>query len=202
MRTFAAPPKRLLIIWIGLAAAAAGLTMLFLGMRAVMEIGGACASGNHPFEITRPCPEGVALLTIGGVWLGLIGAGIYAWRSISAGIPSVTWLLWPALFISLGWNFLDYAFNPPFGDGPVWGWLIPGVLFWIMGGVPLWFGISMWRQKEYPTQLRNAMLPPKLLGLRENTVTKLSKLDSAYQAGALTVDEYERAKSRLERSQS
>ena len=32
-------------------------------------------------------------------------------------------LAWPALFLSLGWNFLEYGVNPPeaFGDGPELG---------------------------------------------------------------------------------
>ena len=38
--------------------------------------------------------------------------------------PSFTSLLWPALFLSLGWNFLDYAFSSPLSGGDVvWGWL-------------------------------------------------------------------------------
>lgn len=45
-------------------------------------------------------------------------------------------LAWPALFLSLAWNFLEYALQPPEGEGIVWGWLIPGVLFVLMGGVP------------------------------------------------------------------
>ena len=47
-------------------------------------------------------------------------------------------LAWPALFISLGWNFLEFAlFPPPPDTGIELGWLIPGVLFVIMGAVPL-----------------------------------------------------------------
>jgi hypothetical protein len=47
-------------------------------------------------------------------------------------------LLWPALFLSLGWNFLQYAFDSPTaGGGIVWGWLVCGVLFMLMGGLPI-----------------------------------------------------------------
>ena len=35
------------------------LTMVYESMRAVMDIGGSCASGNTPYEIARPCPKGV-----------------------------------------------------------------------------------------------------------------------------------------------
>ena len=45
----------------------------------------------------------------------------------------------PVLFLSLGWNFVEYAFNPPGlpGQGIVWGWLYLGVPFLLMGGLPL-----------------------------------------------------------------
>jgi hypothetical protein len=44
---------------------------------------------------------------------------------------------WSALFLALGWNFLDYGINPPGDNGTVIGWLICGIVFVIMGGVPL-----------------------------------------------------------------
>lgn len=48
------------------------------------------------------------------------------------------WLLaWPALFLSLGWNFLEFGLDPPGGGGPEWGWLICAIVFGLMGGVPL-----------------------------------------------------------------
>ena len=47
-------------------------------------------------------------------------------------------LAWPALFLSLGWNFLEFGFDPPGeDDGLVWGWIVCGVVFWLMGGLPL-----------------------------------------------------------------
>ena len=45
-------------------------------------------------------------------------------------------LAWPALFCSLGWNFLSYAFDPPGGGFEV-GALICGIVFWVMGAGPL-----------------------------------------------------------------
>ena len=46
-------------------------------------------------------------------------------------------LAWPALFLSLGWNFLSTPSTRPGGGGIELGWLIPGVIFVMMGGVPL-----------------------------------------------------------------
>lgn len=124
---------------IGVAGLAACLTVVFLAMRAVMDIGDFCAEGG-PYEIRQHCPEGVPLLMVLGIF-GLFGfGGLMAWKgSVIGGVYGALVLLaWPALFISLGFNFLQYAFDPPGADqGIVWGWLIPGVLFMIMGAGPL-----------------------------------------------------------------
>ncbi|MEX2548274.1 MAG: SHOCT domain-containing protein [Chloroflexota bacterium] len=114
------------------------LTLVFLAMRAVMDVGGFCAEGG-PYVIETHCPEGVPLVLIGGIF-GLFGfGGLMAWKGSIVGEPygALVLLAWPALFLSLGWNFVEYALNPPPGEGIVWGWLIPGVLFVLMGGVPL-----------------------------------------------------------------
>jgi hypothetical protein len=77
---------------------------------------------------------------IGSIFLGLLFLGVYAFSAVG---PNLTLLAWPALFLSLGWNFLDYGINPPDGsDDAVWGWLICGVVFVLMGGLPLIFGIT------------------------------------------------------------
>jgi hypothetical protein len=55
-------------------------------------------------------------------------------------------LAWPGLFLSLGWNFLEFTFSPP-GGGLAWGWLICGVLFVLMGGLPLILAFKPAREK-------------------------------------------------------
>jgi hypothetical protein len=132
------------------AAMAAALTVIWLGMRAVMDIGGACAEGG-PFVIDDPCPEGVPLLMTLAIPSLFLFGGLMVWRGSRLGGPyaSLVALAWPALFLSLGWNFLEYAFRPPDGSGQiVWGWLIPGVLFVLMGGLPLVGAISVIRSGE------------------------------------------------------
>jgi len=132
--------RRSIVAFVCMVGIAAAFTCLFWSMRSVMDIGGSCASGNTPFEITRPCPTGVPGLMIGSIFGGLILLVIYAFNAIG---PNLTLLAWPVLFLSLGWNFLEYAFSPPDGsDGIVWGWLVCGVLFVLMGGLPLVFGIK------------------------------------------------------------
>ena len=129
----------LILYLVGVAGLATALTILWLGMRAVMDVGGYCAEGG-PYVIDVNCPDGVALLIPLSIFLGLGSAALAGIKGIAlgGGWGSIVLLAWPVLFISLGWNFLDYAFNPP-GDegGIVWGWLIPGLLFVAMGAFPL-----------------------------------------------------------------
>ncbi|MDP9342269.1 MAG: SHOCT domain-containing protein [Actinomycetota bacterium] len=129
-------------VFIGLAGVACSLTLLFLGMRSVMQIGGSCASGNQPFVVSHPCPAGVALLMPASIWGGLIFVGVYVWQTSRYHSPSLLVLIWPALFLSLGWNFLQFGLNPPGGvPGVSGGFLVCAVLFGLMGGVPLLYGL-------------------------------------------------------------
>jgi hypothetical protein len=132
----------------GIALGTMSITLLFLGMRAVMDVGGACADGG-PYVSAQPCPSGVPLAMIGGMF-GLFGAaGLIVWfgSQIGKAAAAIVALGWPALFLALGLNFLDYAFSPADGGPtPVWGWLIPGVLFWLIGGAPLAVGLLAWRE--------------------------------------------------------
>jgi hypothetical protein len=131
----------------GIALGTTSVTLLFLGMRAVMDVGGACADGG-PYVSAQPCPDGVPIAMVGGMF-GLFGAaGLVVWfgSRIGTGAASIVALGWPALFLALGYNFVQYAFNPPDTEPtPVWGWLIPGAIFWLMGGAPLVVGLAAWR---------------------------------------------------------
>lgn len=124
---------------LGVAGLTASLTLLFLGMRAVMDVGGFCADGG-PYVIETHCPEGVGVLMPFSIFGGLGSLALILWKGgmIGRRYGALALLAWPALFISLGWNFLEYAIWPPGPDGGIaWGWLIPGVMFVIMGAVPL-----------------------------------------------------------------
>ena len=144
MGTFGRPPERaaprdLLLVLVAACGLAASITFVWLGMRAVMDIGGACADGG-PFVPVQPCPSGApAALTLG--MLGLFafgGLGIYAGFKVGGPWSALPLLGWPALFLSLGWNFLEFGFTGGSEEGLVWGWIVPGVLFVLMGAVPLW----------------------------------------------------------------
>jgi len=122
------------------------ITLLFLGMRSVMDVGGACADGG-PYVSANPCPEGSALAMFVGIF-GLFGFGALGfWAGASVGGPwlGLPLLAWPALFLSLGFNFLQYGIAPPWGGGLEWGFLVPGIIFMLMGGVPL---VIAWRLRR------------------------------------------------------
>ena len=131
----------------GVALGSMCLTLVFLGMRSVMEIGGSCAEGG-PFVPIQPCPDGAPLALVGGIF-GLFGAaGLMIWfgSRLGRGYVSLVFLGWPALFISLGFNFLQFGLSPPEGQPVEWGFVVPGVLFWVMGIAPLLFGLWGWRE--------------------------------------------------------
>ena len=127
-----------LLLLVGVAGIAFCLSLVFLAMRAVLDVGGACADGG-PYIPRVSCPNGVPLAMIGGIFGLFLFGGITGWFGSRVGgrYGALVFLAWPALFISLGWNFLEYGFNPPGEQGWAWGWLICGVLFMFMGAGPL-----------------------------------------------------------------
>lgn len=129
-------PVRALVSLVSLMVLVACLTVLFLTMRAVMAIGGYCASGG-PYAIRVQCPEDVVVLLPVSIVLGLLAAFVYASSSAKLPGPRLWPLAWPALFLSLGWNFLEFGLDPPFGAGPDFAWLLCAVVFFVMGLVPL-----------------------------------------------------------------
>jgi len=117
------------------------LTLMYQSMRAVMDVGGSCASGG-PYAISRPCPEGVAWVMPVAIFGGIISVGIALLGVFPQGGPRPYAFAWSALFLALGWNFLEYGVDPPAG-GTSPGWLVCGVVFVVMGGLPL--ALLLWR---------------------------------------------------------
>jgi hypothetical protein len=122
---------------IGAAGVACALTVVSLGMRSVLNVGGTCASGNSPYVIRQQCPTGVAWLLPVAIWAGL-GFLLLFYLCAPQGGKRCAVLAWPGLFLSLGWNFLQYGL-PIDGHSLQAGWLVPGILFILMGIVPLIF---------------------------------------------------------------
>jgi hypothetical protein len=108
------------------------ITAVYLGMRDLMRQGGFCASGG-PYEISSECTSGQIGLLFGGIVALLVFAGLHSAFTAWVDGPKVGWpAICGLLFAALGWNFIEFGVDPPDGGGTVWGWLIPGVLFWLM----------------------------------------------------------------------
>lgn len=110
------------------------VVVLFMGMRGVLELGGFVASGG-PYEIAHPAPDWVWMIPVSFI-LGALFVMIQAVGATMAGGFKIIGAMWAALFLSLGWNFLEFGFDPP-GGGLAWGWIVNGVVFILMGIVPL-----------------------------------------------------------------
>lgn len=122
-------------VLIGAAGFAASLTAVYRGMRDLMiNSGGACASGG-PYAIQNQCTGDQVTLLMGGIFAGLFFAGLLAWGSsrytggsfLGAGL-----LMWAALFGALGFNFIQLGFDPPKQMSGAGGWIVSGVVFWLM----------------------------------------------------------------------
>ena len=135
---------------LGMAGVAGSITVVFLGMRSVLDVGGQCASGG-PYVIAVPCPDGTWTLPLavfaglGFVFLAVAGGtkvgGIYA---------TLPGLAWTGLFCSLGFNFLQWGIAPPAdpsvdssGGGLVF--VLLGLMFEAMGIVPLF--TTLWAMR-------------------------------------------------------
>lgn len=132
------PVKAVALAALGYAGGAMCITLLFLGMRTVMDIGGFCAEGG-PYVIATPCPDAATpslMLGIFGLFVfgAIATAGGVGIGGVWAGAPLIGW---SALFGLLGWNFMQYGVFAVPGGGIEWGWAICGVVFWLMAAGPL-----------------------------------------------------------------
>ena len=115
------------------AGVAAAITAVYVGMRDLMvESGGTCASGG-PYEIANECSSGQIGLLFGGIVALLVFTALHAAIEHWADGPRIGWpAIMGVLFLALGWNFIDLGLDPPQDDGTSIGWLVSGVVFWLM----------------------------------------------------------------------
>jgi hypothetical protein len=114
------------------------LAWAFLSMRAVMVVGGSCADGG-PYVSAQPCPSGAGFIGL-AIPLMLLAAFVGSFAAGSLSAPNLLVPMWAGLFGSLGWNFLEYGVTTPGGAVP--GWIICGVVFWLMA-LPAVFIIAL-----------------------------------------------------------
>ena len=127
---------------VGIAGVAFSITLLSQSMRAVEAVGGTCGSGG-PYQIRQPCPHGVGATFPLAIVGGLVFLGLFAACAGERGRRAAM-LAWSALFLTLAWNFFDYGLKGGSAGGS--GFLVSGVVFVILGVVPLvWVIPSMVR---------------------------------------------------------
>ena len=139
------------------------LTCLFLAMRGVMDLGGMVATGG-PYEIAHPAPGYVWIIPVSIIASIIMIMASFAEKSDKGFVNLVSLLFWPAIFLSLGWNFIEYGF---FKGRLVGGWIVCGLLFALMGGFPLYFIVkaTMASRRSHEARSRSMLLLPQLLGL-------------------------------------
>lgn len=129
------PIRKYLLLFLGLAGFCFSLTILYLCMRAVLNIGGYCAEGG-PYEIQVHCPKATAYLAP----LSIFGMFIFGFTYFINNFPNVfnfTIFFWTALFGSLGWNFLDFSLQSFKRQENNYSWLICAIIFFAMALGPV-----------------------------------------------------------------
>lgn len=106
---------------------------LFQTAGVVIGLGGYCASGG-PYVIETECPEAVVVFAPLGIFGMMAAVGIALGVARGFGVSLVAWG-WPILFVGLGAQFILGAVG---GIGIVTNVLV-GVMFVVMGLVPVWF---------------------------------------------------------------
>ncbi|MGY1771013.1 SHOCT domain-containing protein [Blastococcus sp. SYSU D00813] len=158
-RPLAVRVRAVVALGLGVAAGAAAITVLSLLMRSVTAIGGSCADGG-PYVSAQPCPDGTGTAVLLVLALALVCVIGTLYGSSVLGAPGVLWLGWPALFLTLGWNFLEDGFDPPDGSGGViGGFVFCGLLFVAMGAAPLLLALSLLTDRRRARR-RQAGPPP------------------------------------------
>lgn len=129
-------------LWVSLVLVGLGLTWTFLGMRAVMDVGGSCADGG-PYLSRQTCPHG-GLMVFPGLPVALIAA--FFGSSVAPGLRAPELLLpfWVAIFLSLGWNFWEYALRN--GDALL-AWVVCGALFWLLAAPAAYLLVKRTRER-------------------------------------------------------
>lgn len=122
-------------MFIGLTVTVIGLVLLYLGMHGIMNSGDFVASGGS-YQIAHHAPEWFWVIPV-SIFGSMFGILIYFFNGRKIGGVKLLLFLWSALFLSLGYNFMEYAIWKGDHSKIIIGWLIPGIFLILMGGIPL-----------------------------------------------------------------
>jgi hypothetical protein len=112
------------------------ITLLYRGMAVIMSTEGGFVATGGPYEIAHPAPDWAWLVPL-SIMAGLAFGGLSLMASFRGWGVNPALFAWMGLFISLGWNFLRLGLiDPPENLESGWGWVISGVVFWLMGFAP------------------------------------------------------------------
>jgi hypothetical protein len=113
-----------------------GLTCTYLAGREVMKQGGFVAVGG-PYEIAHRAENWVWIVPI-AIFMMIIPVfvSLFALTRRIQG-PNLMSLSWSAIFLTLGWAFVEFGFGIGMGGGVTVGWVICAAFFIPMGMLPL-----------------------------------------------------------------
>jgi hypothetical protein len=75
-----------------------------------------------------------------------------------------------------------YGIDPPVGSGPVWGWLVCGVLFVLMGGIPLAVALPAMFRRYRQDEPGSMSTPRSLAGLTPEVIRTAAGAFSAMRS--------------------
>ncbi len=130
------------------------LSCLYLAMRGLMRLGGQVSSG-----VVRGGAPGWVWVVPVSIILGLAMIFASIFMNQRAEGVNIAMPAWSALFLSLGWNFLDFGFNPRGrvqGPGTIGAFVACGVVFVIMGAVPV--GLMLKNRKSILKGVNESLL--------------------------------------------
>lgn len=155
------------------AGSACALTLLWLGIRQLLDLSGPCDVGR--------CPTDVGGLTAGSVVGGVIVSALYVRQAERNRVPTFAGLIWPALCLSVAWNLVEYVRQ---ADLPiaVEELSVVGALFLgLVGILPLVLALRAKRPREVAPALENE----PVVSLESEIPSVRDRLDALRRSGAL-----------------
>lgn len=180
---------------LGVSLFAASVVLFNLKLLALLDVG-TCASGNQPFEISQPCPEGTeanGLLLVASIFGLFIAAGVFLARGAPPGgrRRGFAWplLAWGIFFGGTGAVALIHSLtSDAVGQGGELGGGIVGVTFLVMGLPVLLFVISgavgNWRDRSESWSGSSGSIPQPITVPEPPVGPLSSSFDRAGEQGA------------------